>query len=119
LAGTPKQLELTDRTRAELLQDTAPHIDFEGPAFKESLKAVDRIEKAEAATAVGGDRLAHPTAHVAAKERRLGSKMARSAGFVRDIPWTIGGTKLSSRAAYQLKAFRRLSGDHLSTHKSG
>jgi hypothetical protein len=52
-AVTPKQLELTaGKTRAELLQDTAPHIDFEGPAFKESLKAIDKIEKAEAATAV-------------------------------------------------------------------
>jgi ABC-type Zn uptake system ZnuABC Zn-binding protein ZnuA len=50
---TPKQLELTaSKTRAELLQDTAPHIDFEGAAFKESIKAIDKIEVAEAATAV-------------------------------------------------------------------
>ncbi len=50
---TPKQLELTDgKSREDLLKMTAPHVDFEGAAFKESLKAVDKIEKAEAATAV-------------------------------------------------------------------
>lgn len=52
-AVSPKQLELTaGKTRGELLQDTAPHIDFEGPAFKESLKVIEKIEIAEAATAV-------------------------------------------------------------------
>jgi hypothetical protein len=54
-AVTPKQLELTaGKTRAELLQDTAPHIDFEGASFKESLKVVGGIEKDEAARAVLG-----------------------------------------------------------------
>jgi hypothetical protein len=53
--ATPRQLELTaGKTREELLKATAPHIDFEGPAFKESLKAIDEIEVAEAATAVLG-----------------------------------------------------------------
>ena len=52
---TPKQLELTDgKSREDLLEMTAPHIDFEGPAFKESLKTLNKIEKAEAATAVLG-----------------------------------------------------------------
>lgn len=50
---TPKQLELTaGKTRETLLKDTAPHIDFNGPSFKESLMAIDRTEVAEAATAV-------------------------------------------------------------------
>ena len=52
---TPKQLELTaGMSREDLLKATAPGIDFEGPAFKESLKVVDQIEKAEAANAVLG-----------------------------------------------------------------
>jgi hypothetical protein len=52
---TPKQLELTaGKTREELLADTMPHIDVNGDAFKESLKVVDQIEKAEAASAVLG-----------------------------------------------------------------
>ena len=58
-AVTPKQLELTaGKTREELLQQTAPQIDFESPAFRESLKVVDKIEKAEAATAVLGSGIA-------------------------------------------------------------
>jgi hypothetical protein len=53
--ATPKQLELTaGKTVTELLQDSAPHIDFEGAAFQESLKGLDKIEKAEAARAVLG-----------------------------------------------------------------
>jgi hypothetical protein len=52
---TPKQLELTaGMSREDLLKATAPEIDFEGPAFQESLKVVDQIEKAEAARAVLG-----------------------------------------------------------------
>jgi hypothetical protein len=52
-AISPKQLELTaGKPREDLLKMTAPHIDFEGAAFQESLKKVDAIEKAEAATTV-------------------------------------------------------------------
>jgi hypothetical protein len=52
-AVTSKQLELTaGKSTEDLLKMSAPHIDFEGAAFKESLKSVDKIEKAEAATAV-------------------------------------------------------------------
>lgn len=55
-AVTPKQLELTTgKTREELLLATAPHIDPESPAFKESLEKVAQLEIAEAATAVLGD----------------------------------------------------------------
>jgi hypothetical protein len=49
---TPKQLELTaGKTREELLLAKAG-IDPENPAFKESLKKIEKIELAEAATAV-------------------------------------------------------------------
>jgi hypothetical protein len=52
---TPKQLELTaGMSREDLLKATAPEIDFEGPAFTESLKVIDQIEKAEAAHVVLG-----------------------------------------------------------------
>jgi hypothetical protein len=43
---TQKQLELTaGKTREELLLATAPHIDPESPAFKESLVKVGKIAK--------------------------------------------------------------------------
>ena len=52
---TQKQLELTaGKTREELIQATAPHIDWEGPAIKESIAKVEKIEKEEAARAVLG-----------------------------------------------------------------
>ena len=54
-AVTPKQLELTaGKTREELILATAPHIDQESPAFKADLKKVEKIELAEAASAVLG-----------------------------------------------------------------
>ncbi|MEH2534428.1 hypothetical protein V1277_006276 [Bradyrhizobium sp. AZCC 1588] len=54
-AVTPKQLELTaGKSTEDLLKMSAPHIDFEGAAFKESLKGLDKIEKEEAARAVLG-----------------------------------------------------------------
>ncbi|MBR0685295.1 hypothetical protein JQ594_05170 [Bradyrhizobium manausense] len=50
---TQKQLELiAGKTREELLLATAPHIDPESPAFKESIKKVEKIAAAEAARAV-------------------------------------------------------------------
>jgi hypothetical protein len=56
---TPKQLELTaGKTREELMLATAPHIDPESPAFKESIKKVEKIALAEAAEAVLGSGLA-------------------------------------------------------------
>jgi hypothetical protein len=58
-AATPKQLELTaGKTREELILATAPHIDPESPAFKASAEKVERMELAEAATAVLGRPLA-------------------------------------------------------------
>jgi hypothetical protein len=46
-------LELTaGKTREELILATAPHIDPESSAFKESIKKVEKIELAEAAEAV-------------------------------------------------------------------
>lgn len=50
---SPKQMELTsDTTREELLLASAPHIDPESPAFKESLAKVDKIAREEAERAV-------------------------------------------------------------------
>lgn len=55
MKASPRQLELTaGKTREQLLQDTAPNIDFQGPAFQESLKVIDGIEKEEAARTVLG-----------------------------------------------------------------
>jgi hypothetical protein len=52
---TQKQLELTaGKSREELIQAMAPHIDWEGPAMKESIAKVEKIEKEEAARAVLG-----------------------------------------------------------------
>lgn len=52
---TTKQLELTARkTRAELLLDTAPHIDPESSAFKAEMAKAEKIQKQEAAKAVLG-----------------------------------------------------------------
>jgi hypothetical protein len=48
-----EQLDLVkDMSREDLLKASAPHIDFESPAFKESVAKVERIAVAEAATAV-------------------------------------------------------------------
>ena len=55
-AVTPKQLELTaGKTRAELAAATAPHIDPEGPAFKEDMAKVrqDRESRRLPAPVVG------------------------------------------------------------------
>jgi len=57
-AVTPKQIELTaGKTREELILATAPHIDPESPAMKESIAKVEKIEKEEAARAVLGSGL--------------------------------------------------------------
>jgi len=54
-AVTPKQLELTaGKTREELILATAPHIDPDSPALKADRSKLDKIEMAEAATAVLG-----------------------------------------------------------------
>src|SRR4051794_26351109 len=45
---TPKQLELTaGNTRAELLQDTAPHIDSESPAFEADMGKAEKMQRQE------------------------------------------------------------------------
>ena len=50
---TPKQLDLVkDMSREELILATAPHIDPNSPALKADLKKLEKIEIAEAATAV-------------------------------------------------------------------
>jgi hypothetical protein len=83
---TPKQLELTaGKSREELLQATAPHIDFDGPAFKESLKVIDKIEKEEAARAVLG----------------LGDKVAASSAPVSSI---VNGPVMGSGFAFGFRA---------------
>lgn len=52
---TPKQLELTaGKSREELILATAPHIDPDSPALKESLAQVGKIEMALAAEAILG-----------------------------------------------------------------
>jgi hypothetical protein len=62
---TPKQLELTaGMSREDLLLATAPDIDPESPAFKADMAKVDQIEKAEAARAVLGDKVAASRASV-------------------------------------------------------
>ena len=50
---TPRQLDLTEgKSREELLLATAPPIDPDSPALKESLEKIEKIERAEAARAV-------------------------------------------------------------------
>jgi|tagenome__1003787_1003787.scaffolds.fasta_scaffold18289990_1 hypothetical protein len=52
---TTKQLELTaGNTRAELLQDTAPHIDSESPAFEADMAKAEKMQRQEVAKAVLG-----------------------------------------------------------------
>jgi hypothetical protein len=50
---TPKQLELVEgMTREEMILATAPHIDPDSPALKADAGKIQKIEIAEAATAV-------------------------------------------------------------------
>ena len=50
---TPRQLDLVQElSREEMILATAPHIDPESPALKADLEKIERIEIADAATAV-------------------------------------------------------------------
>jgi hypothetical protein len=53
ISRTPNQIELTaGKTREELLLATATHIDAERPTYKADLDKIEKMEIAEAATAI-------------------------------------------------------------------